>query len=33
MKEICILIGIILIMIGVIMIYDARKLTRKWFRI
>ena len=26
-----ILIGFIIIMIGVIMIYDARKLTKKWF--
>lgn len=31
MKTICILIGILLVMLGVIMIYDARKLTKKWF--
>lgn len=31
MKTICILIGISLVMLGVIMIYDARKLTKKWF--
>lgn len=30
-KIICILIGITLAMLGVIMIYDARKLTKKWF--
>ncbi len=28
---ICILIGMILAMLGVIMIYDARKQTKKWF--
>lgn len=31
MKTICILIGILLVMLGVIMIYDARRLTKKWF--
>lgn len=31
MKTIYILIGILLIMLGIIMIYDARKLTKKWF--
>lgn len=31
MKTICILIGILIVMLGVIMIYDARKLTKKWF--
>lgn len=30
-KLISILIGFILIMLGIIMIYDARKLTKKWF--
>lgn len=30
-KGICIVVGIILAMVGVIMIYDARKLTKKWF--
>ena len=30
-KVIGIVIAIIIIMIGVIMIYDARKLTKKWF--
>ncbi len=28
---ICILIGMLLAMLGVIMIYDARKQTKKWF--
>ena len=31
MKTICIIIGILLVMLGIIMIYDARKLTKKWF--
>ena len=30
-KLITILIGFIIIMLGNIMIYDARKLTKKWF--
>ena len=30
-KIICIVIGLVLDMIGIIMIYDARKLTKKWF--
>lgn len=30
-KLIGILIGFIIIMLGVIMIYDARKLTKRWF--
>ena len=30
-KVISIFIGILLVMLGVIMIYDARKLTKKWF--
>lgn len=30
-KIISMLIGFIIIMLGVIMIFDARKLTKKWF--
>ena len=30
-KIICIVVGLVLDMIGIIMIYDARKLTKKWF--
>lgn len=30
-KLICVLISFIVIMLGVIMIFDARKLTKKWF--
>lgn len=30
-KVIGIIVGFLLMMVGVIMIYDARKLTKKWF--